>query len=163
MPSRSPLPVVALVAAFAVLVPATWAQAPAPRKQGSFGSGKPGGPLLTRDELRACFALQDRIRTESDAAARERDALEQEKAEVVRQGDALKERLATLDRSSQEAVDQYNADARARDQRIDALEARLTPFNQKAVALAADRATWGRSCENRRYDEIDEIQIQRGK
>jgi hypothetical protein len=163
MSERHLLPALCVAAALAALAPATRAQAPVPKKQGSFGTGKSGGPLLTRDELRACFALQDRIRADSDAAARERDALEQEKAAIVREGDTLKERLATLDRTSQEAVDRYNAEAAARDRRIDALEARLPAFNQKVEALAADRATWGRSCENRRYDEVDELQIQRGK
>ena len=135
----------------------------APRKQGSFGTPRPGQPLLTRDELRACFALQSRIREGGEAAPRERDALEKEKAEIVRQGEVLKEQLAALDRSSQEAVDRYNAEAVARDRRIDAFEARMAPYNQKVEALLGDRDAWSKGCESRRYDEIDEIQIQRGK
>lgn len=142
--------------------PLALAQA-APAKQNSFGKGKAGGPLLTRAELRSCFALQDRIRDLNEVAARERAVLDKEKAELVQEGTVLNEQLAALDRTSQEAVDRYNAQASERDRRIDAFEARMPAFNGKVEALAGERAIWSRQCENRRYDEIDEIQIRRGK
>jgi len=154
-----------LVVCIGMSVPAALAQTSGatPKKQGSFGNAKPGGPLLTRNELRACLLLQDRIRDGNAEATREREALEKEKAEIVQQGEALKVQLDTLDRSSQEAVDKYNAEAVGRDKRIDAFEARMGPFNQKVEALGADREAWSKGCENRRYDELDEAQIKRGK
>jgi predicted RNase H-like nuclease (RuvC/YqgF family) len=131
--------------------------------QKSFGQGKPGGPLLSRTELRACFTQRDRLREQADAAQRERDELDREKAEVVQQGSALKEQLATLDRTNAEAVNKYNADAVERDRRIDALEAKINEFNRKAEALQAERTGFSKQCDNRRYDERDELAIKNGK
>ena len=78
-------------------------------------------------------------------------------------GNALKEQLAALDRTSQEAVDRYNAQAAERDKRIDAFEARMPPFNEKVENLANERAAFSKRCDNRRYDELDEIAIRKGK
>jgi chromosome segregation ATPase len=135
----------------------------APAKQGRFGQGKVSGPLLTRTELRACFAQQERIHSQGEVATREREVLDREKADLVRQGEALKEQLAALDRSSQEAVDKYNAQAAERDRLIDAFEARMPAFNAKVEALQAERDGFAKRCENRRYDELDEFAIKRGK
>jgi hypothetical protein len=165
MSIRITVPALAVVSCLVASSSTALAQASggAARKQGSFGTAKPVGALLTRNELRACLALQQRVRTGSDTATRERDLLEEEKAEIVQQGQTLKEQLAALDRTSQEAVDKYNAEAVARDRRIDALEARMPAYHQKLEALGVDRDAWRKGCENRRYDEIDEIQIKRGK
>jgi hypothetical protein len=152
-----------LAAAFCLVAEPSFVTAQTPAKQRGFGKAKPGVPLLTRAELRACFDLQDRIRLGNESAMREREVLDKEKAEIVQQGTVLKEQLAVLDRTSQEAVDKYNAEAVERDKRIDAFEARMAPFNQKVEALAADREAWVKRCDNRLYDEIDEIQIKRGK
>jgi hypothetical protein len=157
-----PLTVLALTAAI-VLSSAAQAQTASRSGQGSFGQGKGGGPLLTRAELRECMAAQDSIRKNEEAARRERQALDDEKAELVRLGAQLKDQLAAVDRSSQEAVDQYNALAAARDQRIDGLEARMTPFNARVEALQSERLAFARRCENRRFDERDEIAIKNGK
>ena len=124
---------------------------------------KPRPLIMERSELRACMAQQDRIRELSAATVRERELLDKEKAELVAKGEALKAQLETLDRSDPVAVERYNAEATGRDQRIDAFEARMPPFNAKVEALAAERESLRSRCENRRYDELDEIQIKRGK
>lgn len=130
-------------------------------KTGAFGNGK--GLLLTRAELRECFAMQDRIKTQNEAAAKERETLEKEKSEIVETGKTLKEQLTTLDRTNAEAVQQYNAAVLERDKRIDAFEARMPQFNGKVEALQKDREGFERQCGNRRYDEDDEIAIRKGK
>ena len=126
-------------------------------------AGKPAAPLLTRDELRTCMAQQGRIRTERDEVNRLRGAIETEKAELVRSGEALKAQLEALDRSSQEAVDRYNEAASSRDRAIDAFEARTTEFNRRAEALQGEMDGYAKACENRRFDEKDEIAIKNGK
>jgi predicted RNase H-like nuclease (RuvC/YqgF family) len=131
--------------------------------QKSFGQGKAGGPLLTRAELRACFTQRDRLREQADAAQRDRDEVEREKAEVVQQGNTLKEQLAALDRTNAEAVAKHNADAAERDRRIDALETRINEFNRRTEALQAERTSFSKQCDNRRYDERDEAAIKSGK
>lgn len=159
--SLLPKPSSALLALFTLflITIAVPAAAQTPVRKGD----KSGGPLLTRAELRACMAQQDRIRELSAATVRERELLDKEKAELVAKGEALKAQLETLDRSDPVAVERYNAEATGRDQRIDAFEARMPPFNAKVEALAAERESLRSRCENRRYDELDEIQIKRGK
>ena len=132
-------------------------------KEASFGKGKGSGPLLTRAQLRDCMAQQDRTQAAASDNAKHRAELDREKADITAEGAALKDQLAALDRSSQEAVDQYNEKAAARDKRIDAFEARANEFNQKVEALQTQRTAFAAACENRRYDEADEIAIRKGK
>ena len=130
---------------------------------GMFGSGKAVGPLLTRAELRECFVLQGRIKSGTDTAAADREQLQKEKAELVRQGEELKAQFAALDRTSVEAIEQYRANALARDKAIDAFEARTSEFNGRLTALGEDRAGFTQRCDNRRFDELDEAAIRNGK
>jgi hypothetical protein len=133
-------------------------------KEGQFGAkGQASGALLTREQLRACMAQQARIRHAGDDIARDRAAMDIEKAALVTSGADLRDKLAALDRSSQEAVDAYNAEAAERDKRIDEFEPRLAAFNVRAEALGAERAAFAKACENRRFDERDEIAIRKGK
>ena len=120
-------------------------------------------PLLTRDELRACMAHKPRIQGERDEVLRLRERLDAEKAELVRRGKELEQRLETLDRSSQEIVDRYNEDASARDAAIDEFETRAKVFDARAAALKTEQDAYARNCENRRFDERDEIAIKNGK
>lgn len=132
-------------------------------KLGVFGAGKGSGPLLTKAELRECLALQERMKSGGESAAREREGLDKEKAELIRQGEELKVQLETLDRTSVEAIEAYRARALARDKAIDAFEARSTEFNARLGALGGERASFGQRCDNRRFDELDEIAIRNGK
>lgn len=134
-------------------------------KEGGFGvkAGKSTGPLLTRAQLRECMALQDRRQAEAAENARLRADIDREKGELQREGEALKAQLDALDRTSQEAVDQYNERAAARDKRIDAFEARANDFNKRVESVQALNAQFAANCDNRRFDEADEIAIRKGK
>lgn len=134
-------------------------------KEGGFSSkaGKATGPMLTRAQLRDCLSLYDRRQADSDAVGKERAAIEAEKADLLREGEAIKEALAALDRTSQEAVDRYNERALARDKRIDAFELRTAEYNKRAEATQALNAQFAAGCENRRFDEADEVAIRKGK
>jgi hypothetical protein len=140
------------------------AHAADPPKQGSFGvKSKAGGPLLTRAELRECMARDERVRTQTDETVKLQAQMEQEKAEVTRLGATLKAQLDTLDRTSAEAVNAYNEQARAFDQRVDAYNGGTPAFNAKVEALKREREAFVKGCENRRFDEKDEIAIRNGK
>ena len=140
------------------------AHAADPPKQGSFGvKSKAGGPLLTRAELRDCMARQERVRAQGDATVKAQAEFEAEKAEVTRLGAALKEQLAALDRTSAEAVAAYNEQAQAFDKRVDDYNAATPAFNAKVDALKNEREAFAKRCENRRFDELDEIAIKNGK
>jgi hypothetical protein len=127
------------------------------------GKGKAGGPLLTRAQLRDCMAQQERMRSEADQTLALQGQFDRDKAEIGRLGALLKEDLAVLDRTSPEAVEQYNVKATARDKMIDDLEARAPAYNLRVQGLSAEREAYKSACENRRFDEKDEIEIKKGK
>ena len=139
------------------------AQAADPPKEGNFGKGKSGGPLLTRAELRECMAQQPRVRAHGADTVKAQAELDQEKAELARLGAALKEQLAALDRTSAEAVAAHNEQALAIDKRVDEYAAAIPAFNAKVEALLKEREAFAKACENRRFDEKDEIAIKNGK
>ncbi len=151
----------ALLAAAAV---AGQAADPKPREaaKAAPAASKPA-PLLTRDELRECMARRDRLRTQTDEVAKSQAEMQRDKAEIEQRGATLKAQLETLDRSSQAAIDAYNAQATERDRLMDAYEARIAPFNGRIDALATERDAYSKACENRRFDERDEIAIKNGK
>jgi hypothetical protein len=130
---------------------------------GIFGSGKGAGPLLTRNELRECLAIEAKVLENTQSAAREREQLEKEKAELIRQGDVLKAELETLDRTSAEAIEAYRGRMLARDKAIDEFDARSDAFNARVGGLDADRATFKQRCDNRRFDQADEAALRKGK
>ena len=153
---------VALVAASLGLAAAMPAAAQA-AKERSFGKGKASGPLLTRNELRACLSQQDQLKAKREQTLQLQAQLAKDKEDIEKRGNDLKDQLVWLDRTSQEQVDKYNAEASERDKLIDEYQARTTAFNAQVDALSADRDAWGRSCENRRYDENQELLIRAGK
>ena len=151
--------------ALALLQPVA-AQAQKPKelvKESSFGKGKATGPLLTRAQLRECVAQQERIRVMTEEAVALQTQFNAEKADLARQGVVLKEELAVLDRTNVQAVEQYNAKAASRDKAIDAFEAGTDAYNKRVKRLTMEREIFVSGCENRRYDEKDEIAIQQGK
>ena len=140
------------------------AQAAEPAQQGSFGvKSKAGGPLLTRAELRDCMSRDRKVRSLGDDMVKLQAEMDKEKTEVTRVGAALKEQLDALDRSNAEAVNAYNEQALAFDKRVDAYNAGTPAFNAKVDALKSERQAFAKGCENRRFDEKDEIAIRNGK
>lgn len=139
------------------------AQAADPPKAGNTVKGKGSGPLLTRAELRDCMARQERVRSLTDEVLKQRDSLEKEQTEVTALRDKLKEQSAALDRTSAEAVDAYNRQVQEFDKRADAYNAATPAFNAKAETLQTEREGLAKACENRRFDELDEIAIKKGK
>lgn len=150
---------------FSLPVAAVAADKPASPKPGAeraFGTNAKG-PLLTRDELRSCFAQQDQLRAENEDIGRQRAVREAERDALVKSGEALKADLAALDRTSAEAVEQYNAKAAARDKAIDEHQTGATAFNQRIEAFNARKIGFDKACGNRRYDEADEAAIRKGR
>lgn len=129
----------------------------------SFGKAGATGPLLSRDELRTCMATRERIRATNDDMLKQKAQLEQEKQALQASGEELKEKLVWVDRTVQEQVDAFNMQASERDKRLNEYQARSDSFNKQVDALNADRQTFATQCENRRYDEADELLIKAGK
>ena len=148
---------------FAVFTASIASAADKPKKESSFGGGKPAGAFLTKEQLRACLAQQSRVAQQDGAMQKEQAALTGTKAEFARSGEALKGKLDALDRTDVQAVAAYNDEAQTRDKQIDDYQAGVTAFNTRVEALAAERDAFGKACSNRRYFEEDEIAIKKGK
>lgn len=126
-------------------------------------AAKPGGKILTRDELRACLAHADRLKQHNAEAAKTQAALDSEKNEIGRATAALEGRRAALDPNDAAAVGALQAYAEALDKRVDAYNLHLPEFNAAVQALLTEKQSYKDSCADRPYDEKDYYAIKRGK
>lgn len=128
---------------------------------------KPGEKLLSRDELRRCFAQRDGLSARVVAYDREQKELDAQRAAIALAGAALAAEREKLDTFVADDVAALQARTDAHDQRIDAYNAQLPLFNQRSEALQAARAAYKRDCADRPYRESDERALvreaQRGK
>jgi len=152
----------------AVVVAAALVMAPASRaadkpRETKPTAAKPTPLLLSPAQLRECLAQQQSLRSRSDETERKQAALTANKAEIDRLGTTLKAQLETLDRTSADAIAAYNAQAAARDKMIDQYQEGVPAYNTEVETLKADRAAYAKACENKRYEENDEIMIRKGK
>ena len=153
-----------LVAASLAMAPATHAADNKPREtKPATAKPAPTPLLLSPAQLRDCLAQQQALRGRSDETERKQAALTASKAEIDRLGTTLKQQLDTLDRTSADAIAAYNAQAAARDKMIDQYQEGVPAYNNEVETLKADRAAYAKACENKRYDENDEIMIRKGK
>jgi len=135
----------------------------APPKEGTLGGGKASGPVMSMPQLRACLAQQSRLSSQNAENLKTQQALGSERTELEAASAAIKDEMATLDRTNREAVEAYVAKAQANDARIDTHQARVGEFNAKVEAAKAERASYAKSCEGRRYLEDDYKDIKAGK
>ncbi len=155
---RVPLAVVAIAASLLV-VDADAATQSARRDP----SRADGDRILTPAQIKACLAKKDSLHLQVDQALGHKAQIEAEKAEITRTGASLADEVATLDRTQVEAVAAYNAKVVRRDEMIDAYEARVTVYNTEAEGVKSTQDDYQKSCENRRYDERDLIDVKRKK
>jgi len=148
-----------LVVSCALTAPAAYAQ----KREGTFGKGRPGGPLLKPAELRDCLARQDRIHAATQETAQQQTKLQADRTEIDRLATSLKEQMDALDRKNADAVAAYNAQVETRDKLIDSYQDAVPGFNAKVEALKSEQAAFTRACEGRRYDEDDAAAIRKGR
>jgi chromosome segregation ATPase len=92
-------------------------------------SGKPNsGPILTRDELRACFSQEESIRTRLGALDGRRAPLDQEKASLATDQAALKVEREPVD-AIKKAAEDLSARLKDYGARVQAWNDRVTAFN----------------------------------
>lgn len=94
------------------------------------GSGTSGGPILTRDELRACFKDEEAIRnrlTEHEAA---RAPLDQDKASITAEQKTLAELRVPVDEAKKKAED-FRARLKAYGARVESWNQRVTAHNDE--------------------------------
>jgi hypothetical protein len=134
-----------------------------PKKEGSFGGAKGTGAYLTREQLRACLAGQDKSKDQDAEMLKEKGAIGAQKEEIERTDAELKLKLAGVDRTSADAVAAYNELAQARDRRVEAYQARVAAFNARIGEYQIERESFAQNCANRRYFDEDESAIRKGK
>lgn len=151
--------------ALALTLQGVGAQAPDKPRSATLGTGKgkSNGPLLTRAELRECLNLQTRQRGAAQELVVAQAALDKEKADLAQRKALLADELAALDRTSAAAVDAYNASVLEHERNVDAYNGKTPAFNAKAAGLQEQRAAFAKGCENRDFDEKDELAIRKGQ
>ncbi len=151
--------------ALALVLQGAVAQTPDKSRSATLGTvkGKTSGPLLTRAELRDCLNLQPRLRAAAQELVTAQAALDKEKSDLAQRKAALADELAALDRTSAPAVDAYNASVLEHERNVDAYNAKTPAFNAKAAGLQEQRAAFAKGCENRDFDEKDELAIRKGQ
>jgi len=114
----------AVMAAAALLAGGALGPAPAFAQAGNTGTmGKGTGPIMTRDELRACMRAQDDLNRRRDALEAERRALDQEKAAIQAENEALK--------GGRGDIQQANERVRTINARRADVAARIDDWNQR--------------------------------
>jgi len=103
----------------------TAAPAAAEQKTGSLGAGTSGGPLLTREELRACFSQERSIRDRLNTLEAERAELEKGKQAIGADQQALRVERGPLDKIKEQADDLGT--------RLRAFATRVEVWNQRVV------------------------------
>ncbi|MBX3638716.1 MAG: hypothetical protein KF683_25365 [Rubrivivax sp.] len=140
----------ALTAALAAAVgSAAWAQtanrpagpaaASADGKTLSLGGGSGSGPLLTRDELRACLQREESIRTRIAEVEVARQPLDREKETIAVEQEALRTERAAID-ERRRLVEEFGARMKVYGDRVADWNARVKDFNDAdRKGGAADR------------------------
>jgi len=105
----------------------------------SLGSGSGGGPLLTREELRACLNQGASIRTRTTDLDAQRGALNAEKEAIAAEQQSLREARAPIDAMKPQA-DALNERMKTFKVRVDDWTARVNEFNAaEKTGVWADR------------------------
>ena len=82
---------------------------------------------------------------------------------LMRQREDIQAALDKLDLANAEAVEQHKARAQTHDQSVQDFGARSNAFNARIGTLEGDRAGFKQRCEGRRFDQVDEEAIRKGK
>ena len=105
----------------------------------SLGSGTGGGPLLTREELRACLNQGASMRTRTTELDGQRAALNKEKDAIAAEQQSLREARAPIE-AMKPQTDELNQRMRAFKVRVDDWTARAEAFNASGkTGVWADR------------------------
>lgn len=113
------------------------------------GSGK--GPLLDRDELRACLKQQESLTARRNEVEQQREPLERDKAQLAQDQEALAAERSRVD-ASRRSVEELGV-------RLKAYSDRVAAWNQRARA-AQERSGPGVEGERRQLDN-DRAQLQK--
>jgi len=131
---------------------------PAEGKTLSLGGGSDsGGPLLTREELRACIKQEETIRIRLNEVEAQRVPLDAEKQAIATEQQALREARAPIDALKAQA-EELSGRLKAFSARVDDWSQRVKAFNDaNRTGTAADRQ---REDLNKERTEIEKLRIE---
>ncbi|CAG1013740.1 hypothetical protein BURC_00502 [Burkholderiaceae bacterium] len=138
-------------------------KATAKPSKSSQSAAKPKSLLLSRDELRECMSTKTRLAQQREETVQMQAQLAADKQALQQSGEELKAQLAALDRTNEELVQQHVENHNAREKRVEAFHASAADFNAKVEQLNVQQEAYAKACENKRFDEADELAIRRGK
>lgn len=118
---------------------------------------------MTQAELRECVSQKESLGQKNEAAVKAKADLVALKAELDRTAAENASTQATLDRGKKEDVDAFNAKVVARNALVESYQAKGVAFNKDVDVIQAAQASYTSSCANRRFDDRDLADIQRGK
>jgi hypothetical protein len=120
------------------------------------GAGaKTAGPTLTRDELRACIALQNSINREADVIDLESARMEQEKNRLDNYSALIDIQRIGLDSYNPYAVDAFNGMVRSHRLMVSNYNAKSLHFNQRVLTQNAGVLQFNSTCAGKAYYESD--------
>lgn len=119
--------------------------------------------VMTQAELRECLSHKDSLSQKNEAAVKSKADLVALKAELDRTAAENASAQATLDRAKKDDVDAFNAKVVARNALVESYQGRAEAFNKDVDVIQAAQASYSSTCGNRRFDDRDLADIQRGK
>lgn len=134
---------------------------PPPKKTPAKQQGKSKPKPMSRDQLRSCMDLQDRLTVMRENVLKEQTSLDQQRAEVKSMDAELERKRATLDPADAVAKQALQDEEARRDQLGETHNARLPVLKEQGATLDKERQTWVERCADKDFDELDEAAIKR--
>lgn len=117
--------------------PAVQTSPVAPRTS-SIGNAREGSPILTRDELRACFAQRDSLNGRAAKVDADRSSLDAQRKELETSADQIKAERAKLDGVRTDA-DALNQRARAHQVKLDTWNEQMAEIGNSSTPQATHK------------------------
>lgn len=147
------------LAASMALLPSHAADPPAKPTAKAKGKSKP--KPMSRDQLRSCMDLQDRLLVMRESVLKEQTSLDQQRAEVTRMDAELERKRAALDPADAVAKQALVDEETRRNQLGETYNARLPVLKEQGATLDKERQGWVERCADKDFDELDEAAIKR--
>ncbi|MEO7116973.1 MAG: hypothetical protein ABIZ18_14085 [Caldimonas sp.] len=150
-----------LVAAAAVLAAVPAAQGA--DKARAAPATKPKDAIMSQAQLRECVSKKEVLGQRNEGALKAKADIVAAKAEIDRTGAENAAAQTTLDRTKKDDVDAFNVKVLARNALVEDYQAKAANFNKEVEDIQTLQDSYSAACSNRRYDDRDLADIQRGK
>ncbi|WP_431260436.1 hypothetical protein ACQ86G_10055 [Roseateles chitinivorans] len=112
--------------------------------------------MMSRDEIRACFRERDALERDREAHLAKEEAFRQEQAQLLAEARALGAEMRKVDKTDETAVNEFNARAKAHDERVLATNEKGDAFNAAVDVINGRQADLRDHCTTRPFRLFDE-------